>query len=194
MNKFYATLAALFILKSVVAQKVVIEETKDNFAQGNVNVYKVSIPYTPLKQIENEWKKNLKEKEAKVSENENIVFADNTAIKEFGTNTCDIYTRYQEKKDVGVVMTVAYDMGGKYLSCENDTQRCRIAKAQLKQFALGLAMASINDILKEENKKNEKLKAQQKELVEKNTDLKASVEAYKTKIAKTLKSKSKLSE
>lgn len=184
--KAFKILTASVILYSlnVQAQKVTVEENKDVFAQGTVACFKLMVPYAATKDVAKNWKSWLKEHEGKIQESNNVVFSDNTAIKEFGTGTADLYTRYEDKKQEGTLMTVAYDVNGKYVSAQEDPNKAAIIKGQLIVFGKRLAIYELDEQLKKETSKNKSLLNKKASLEQGYKDYTDAITKNKSKIEK----------
>lgn len=179
---FFSVLILGFLQSN--AQKVTIEEVNEPFSSGHVNSYKLVIPYATQGDVAKAWKSWLKGKDAKLAENKGVIFADNTVLKEFGSNTCDIYTKVCEWKNEGTIMYVAFDLGDNYLKCESSPDKCAIAKGQLNSFGFLQAKEALEEMTRTEDKKLAKLKDKQNDLEKDNKDLHQDIERLKGKIAK----------
>ncbi len=185
MNKFNFTLAALVVLTSVKAQKISVKEGSEKFSSGNHNALTTTIYETTADDAESKWKSYLKDfKNEKVKSSGNEVMGDNVLIKDWGNNPVDVYATFDEDKNAKtVVMHVAFDLGGAYLS-SSDGEKHKAAEKMVKDFAVKTTKESMGDKIKDLEKTAGKLADNQKDLEKDNKNSKADIEDYKAKIKK----------
>jgi len=185
MNKFTCTLAALVVLASVKAQKISVKDGSSSFSTGSHNAYTTTIYETTADDAESKWKSYLKDfKNEKVKSSGNEVMGDNVLIKDWGNNPVDVYATFDEdKKTKIVVMHVAYDLGGAYLS-SSDGEKHRAAEKMVKEFAIKTTKESMGDKIKDLEKIASKLADNKKDLEKENKNSKSDIEDSKAKIKK----------
>lgn len=183
MKKIVLTLAALTVLTTVEAQKISVKNSSEKFSSGSQNAYTTTIYETSKDDVESKWKSYLKDfKNEKVKSDKGEIFGDNVMIKEWGNNPVDIYTTLEEdKKTKMVVMHVAFDLGGAYLSSA-EGEKHKIAEKMVKDFAIKTTKESLGDKVKEQEKILGKLDDSQKDLEKDNKNSKSDIENYKGKI------------
>jgi chromosome segregation ATPase len=105
-------------------------------------------------------------------------------IKDWGNNTVDIYSKFDEDKDKKTItMSVAVDLGGTYLK-SSDKDKYKYMEKIVKEFAVKMTKDGIEDKVKEASGALSKLESNQKDLESKNSSLKKDIENYKEKIKK----------
>lgn len=183
MKKSLFVLGVLALGLQVKAQKISVNDGSQKFSDGSHNAYSVTIYETSKSDVESKWKSFLKDfKTEKVKTEKGELFADNVLIKEWGNNPVDIYTIFEEdKKAQTVVMHVAFDLGGAYLT-GSDGEKHSGAKKMLKDFAIKTTKESLGIKLKEQEKILSKLEDNQKDLEKENKSLKSDIDSYKSKI------------
>lgn len=183
MKKIVFTLAALTVLTSVQAQKISVKVGSETFSTGSHNAYTTTIYETSKDDVESKWKSYLKDfKNEKVKSDNGEIFGDNVMIKEWGNNPVDVYTKFEEdKKNKMVVMHVAFDLGGAYLS-SSESEKHNLAEKMVKDFAIKTTKESLGDKVKDEEKILGKLDDSQKDLEKDNRNSKSDIENYKGKI------------
>jgi uncharacterized glyoxalase superfamily protein PhnB len=185
MKKNILTLSALCLLNSVNAQKITVNDGSEKFSSGSHNAYSTTIYETSKDDVESKWKSFLKDfKNEKVKSDNGEIFGDNILIKDWGNNPVDIYSKFEENKTAKtVVMHVAFDLGGTYLSGSDGVKHSG-AKKMLKEFAIKTTKESMEEKIKDLEKIYNKLMDNQKDLEKENKSSKSDIENYKDKIQK----------
>jgi len=178
--------AAITVLKS---QSISVKEGSEKFSTGSQNALTTTIYENKMGEVMSEWKKVLKDfKNEKVKESNDEVFGDNIVIKEWGNNTSDWYTRFEEDKSSKTVkMMVAVDLGGAYVSSSSDKDKSKYIERLMKEFAVKMTKAPIEEAVKNAEKLQAKLEDQQKDLEKDKKDLEEDIVKYKNKITKAEK-------
>lgn len=177
---------ALFALTSIAsfAQKITVSESTENIGGGSNNALTVTIYEADIEDINKEWKSIMKDYHAKVSSQDNGLFADNAVIKPMGNNTVDVYSRAEKGKDNEVKFIAAFDLGGAYMSSSKHPDQYQIAKKMVYDFAMKMTKESIAGQLKAAQKVLEKMNREQKDLEKDQEERKKDIEDYKAKIKK----------
>jgi peptidoglycan hydrolase CwlO-like protein len=171
------------------AQSISTKEGNEKFSSGSQNAVITTIYENNADDVINEWKKVLKDyKYEKVKDNGGEVFGDNILIKDWGNNPVDFYTRFDEdKKDRTVKMAVAVDLGGTYLSSSGDKDKFRYVEKMVKEFAVKMTKAPIENGVKDQEKILAKLEDKQKDLEKDKKNREDDIVDYKNKISKAEK-------
>jgi hypothetical protein len=187
MKNFFLK-AFLFFSFSALAQSISVKEGKEKFSTGTQNSFIATIFGNDMQEVMTEWKKVMKDfKHEKVKENKNEVFGDNILIKEWGNNPVDIYAAFDEsKKDKTIRMAVAVDLGGAYLE-NQDKEKSRYMEKLVKEFALKMTKAPIEESIKQNQKMLSKMEDQQRDLEKEKKHLENDIISYKGKISKAEK-------
>jgi len=185
MKKIILTLTAIAALTSAKAQKITVKDGSEKFSNGSHNAYTATIYETSKDDVMSKWKSFLKDfKNEKVKTDNGEIFGDNIVIKDWGNNPVDIYTSFEEdKKEKTVVIHVAFDLGGAYLTGSNGDKHS-YAKKMVKDFAVKTTKESMGDKVKDLEKVLGKLEDNQKDLEKDNKGYKSDIEDYKAKIKK----------
>lgn len=180
------TVLALSFVTATFAQKINVTDGNTTFSSGNHNAYTTTIYETSKDNVESKWKSYLKDfKNEKIKSDNGEIFGDNVVIKDWGNNTIDIYTKFEEdKKTNTVIMYVAFDLGGAYLSSA-DVEKHNAAKKLIKDFAIKTTKETLGDKIKDQEKILGKLEDNQKDLEKENKNAKSDIENYKEKIKKS---------
>lgn len=184
MKKNILTLAVFFAI-TASAQKISVKDGSEKFSNGSHNAYTTTVYETSKDDVMSKWKSYLKDfKNEKVKTDKNEIFGDNVLIKDWGNNPVDIYTTFEEdKKTKTVIMHVAFDLGGAYLS-GSDGDKHKSAEKMVKDFAVKTTKESLGDKVKDQEKVLGKLEDNQKDLEKENKSFKSDIEDYKSKIKK----------
>jgi DNA repair exonuclease SbcCD ATPase subunit len=182
--------ASLILISSITfAQSISVKDGNEKFSTGSQHALITTIYENNNDHVISEWKKVLKDfKHEKVKDSNDEVFGDNILIKDWGNNTADFYTRFDEdKKDKTVKMSVAVDLGGTYLSSSVDKDKLHFVEKMMKEFAIKMTKAPIEEQLKSAEKTQEKMEDKQKDLEKDKKDFQEDIEDYKNKITKAEK-------
>lgn len=185
MKKNVLTIAALVALTTAQAQKIAVKDGSEKFSNGSHNAYTATIYETSKDDAMSKFKSLLKDfKNEKVKTDNGEIFGDNIVIKDWGNNPVDIYASFEEDKTAKtVVMHVAFDLGGAYLT-GSDGDKHSYAKKMVKDFAVKTTKESMGDKVKDLEKVLGKLEDNQKDLEKDNKGYKSDIEDYKAKIKK----------
>lgn len=167
------------------SQNISVQESKEKFSTGFQPSVSTSIFGNNKSEVIDEWKKILKDfKHEKVKDNDDEVFGDNIVIKDWGNNTVDVYSKFEEdKKDKVIKMSVAVDLGGKYLDTD-EKEKLEFVKKITKEFAIKMTKLPLENEIKHANKLLNKSEDQEKKLGDDKKSLLNDIEDYKNKIKK----------
>lgn len=184
MKKIFLLGLTLSIL-AVNAQDIKVKSGNEKFSSGSHDCLKTTIYYASKDDVMDKWKSKLNDfKDEKVKRNGNEIFGDNVLIKDWGNNTVDIYSTFEEDKEKKTVeMAVAVDLGGTYLT-SSDKDKYNYMEKLIKEFGKKMSKNAVEDELILAAKDLDKLEDQQKDLEKDKKDLQDNIEDYKKKIAK----------
>ena len=165
MQKLLITLSFILFTLLSFGQIGTIDEINDAMSQGVQRGLKVLIPETNKKQVTKSWEKLMKDYDAKTEKvkKEDDYRSLNASIPSISDRPLTAYAVFQETPE-GVYMNVFFDIGGSYLNSETNAEKLDAAKKILTSFAKNTTIAAIEDQIKDENKKLEKLEREQKTL------------------------------
>ena len=126
--------------------KIGVSEKSVGFESGNHNAFTVIVYECSSKDVEKHWKKEMKDMKANVSSKKNEMKGDDAKIKDMGENTFDIYAITNET-DNGIELSVAYDLGGAFLSSGQHAEQSKIIKDLMYDFAVKSTKEGIRGIL-----------------------------------------------
>lgn len=173
---------AAFTLNS---QDIKVKSGNEKFSSGSHDCLKTTIYYTSKDDVMDKWKSKLNDfKDEKVKRSGNEIFGDNILIKDWGNNTVDIYSSFEEDKEKKTVeLAVAVDLGGAYLA-SSDKDKYNYMEKLMKEFAKKMSVKAVEDELETVSKALGKLEDQQSDLEKEKKNLQGDIEDYKKKIAK----------
>lgn len=186
MKKNILLIVSVLTATTVSAQKINIKEGSESFSTGRQNALTTTIYENTKDNVESKWKSLLKDfKNEKVKEQKGEIFGDNVVIKDWGNDPVDVYTTFEEdKKAKTVVMHVAFDLGGAYMSSSSHKDKYNYAEKMVKEFAIKMTKEPLEEKVKDAEKALSKLEDNQKDLEKENRGLKSDIESYKEKIKK----------
>ena len=118
---FVAFMVALF----ATAQKIEVKEDKANLGGAKNPVLTVVISEADKSTVEKAWKSLMKDYNAKVSGKDEM-FSDNATITDISANTIDVYSTAEEKNST-ILFTVAFDLGGAFISSSTHSTEYKVA-------------------------------------------------------------------
>lgn len=186
MKKNILLIVSVLTATTISAQKINIKEGSESFSTGKQNAITTTIYENTKDNVESKWKSLLKDfKNEKVKEQKGEIFGDNVVIKDWGNDPVDVYTTFEEdKKAKTVVMHVAFDLGGAYMSSSSHKDKFNYAEKMVKDFAVKMTKEPLEEKVKDSEKALGKLEDNQKDLEKENKNLKSDIESYKDKIKK----------
>lgn len=167
------------------AQDIKVKSGNEKFSSGSHDCLKTTIYYASKDDVMDKWKSKLNDfKDEKVKRSGNEIFGDNILIKDWGNNTVDIYSSFEEDKEKKTVeLAVAVDLGGAYLA-SSDKDKYNYMEKLMKEFAKKMSVKAVEDELETVSKALGKLEDQQSDLEKEKKNLQGDIEDYKKKIAK----------
>ena len=185
MKKLRSTLFALFLSGLALGQSIKVNEATEKVGDGIHPAFVTYIYECTADDVEKELKSLLKNFKSDKISGKDGVSADNIIIPAITDGTMDVYARAEKIKDNETKLIVAFDMGGAYISSGlNNKVVFDAATKMVSDFARKMSKDAIAEKVKDAQRALEKLKEQQKELEEKNSDLNKDIDNYKYKIKK----------
>ena len=177
------TISILILLSSLVysQKKVKVTTGSEKFSVGRVDVMIANIYEADRKYVEKAWKKLMKRYSGKVSSKAEIVSTD-VIIKRMTDKRVDVYALIKEGSDETVIIEVAIDLGGAFLSKTQHPEKFKTAEAILRDFAVEVSKEAVREQIEDQEKILGKFQNEQDKLEKNNTNLKQSIEDYKLKI------------
>jgi hypothetical protein len=176
------TLSIFLITLSSFAQKIKVAESEERIAGGKNPVLVVSIYETSVEDAGSKWRSLMKDYKGKVKMDDEIK-SDNTVISAINdNNTIDISAKIEKVTDHEIKLTVAFNLGGAFLSSANNKDKCNAAKTFLSDFAVKTTKEAIAGLRKVAERQFSDLESQQRDLEKKQEKLTSSIEDYKQKI------------
>lgn len=180
--KYSFTLALALMAFSAFAQKIKVTDSDERIGGGKNPALVVSIYDATLDDVRSEWKSLMKGYKAKVDMKDEI-FADNAIITTINdNNTIDIYAKMEKAGDEETKLTVAFNLGGAFLSSSVNKDKFNEAKKIVNEFAIKTTREAIAGKRKAAEKVYGNLQDDQHDLEKKHEKLTSNVEDYKAKI------------
>ncbi|MBI3500289.1 MAG: hypothetical protein HY063_00695 [Bacteroidetes bacterium] len=187
MKNIFLAGAITFLIGAITAasaQKINIKvtESTERIGGGKNPAFVVSVYDAAPDDVESKWKSLMKDYRAKVSMKDEV-FADNAVISEInGNNTIDVYAKAEKVKDDETKLTVAFDLGGAFLSSSASKDKFNEAKKIVNDFAVKTTKDAIAGKRKAAEKIFNSLEDDQHDLEKQQKKLNSNVEDYKAKI------------
>jgi len=180
--KMYRLIFILMLMTSVVsAQKISIEHALEQLGEGYNSAFRVKIPHATMKSVEKKWNSFLKDNNAKVKSSKGQIRGENAVINGIGPDTLQIFSRVMEDAD-GVVLKVAFNKGGTFISPESDASYNSRLEQILSDFAFTLSKEGLDDklelatrLLKDSQKEQSSLEKSNENLSEDNESMKKKI-------------------
>jgi len=186
MKKQILTIAIAISSLQFFAQDIKVKESNESFSNGGHNALTVTLYVTDIDMVEKEWKSQMKDfGYDKSNEKGGEYFFDNVLMKQLGNNTLDVYSKVTELKgDKAVQLSVAFDLGGAYLSSSEHKDKFEYVKKMIHDFAVKITKEALDDQIKNAGKVLSTLQGKQSSLEKDNKGLASDIEDYNKKIKK----------
>lgn len=186
MKKHILTIAIAISSLQFFAQDIKVKESNESFSNGSHNALSVTLYVTDVSMVEKEWKSRMKDfGYDKSSEKKDEYFFDNVIMKELGNNTMDVFSKVTENKsEKTVTLTVAFDLGGAYLSSSEHKDKFEYVKKMMHDFAVKITKEELDDQIKAAGKVLSNLQGKQSDLEKDNKGLADDIVNYNQKIKK----------
>ena len=184
--KYILSVFSLLMALPMWGQKIDVKEGNEKLGGAFHAALTVVIYEADAPMILKAWKKIMKDSNAKVKNSDDEVFADNATFTDVSPNTVDVYASIQ-KENEGVRFSVAFDLGGTYLSAEQNSGGFRAAKKMVYQYALEVTKEALQQQIKNMESDIKKMEWKENDLQTENDHLHRDIDTYKEKIIKAEK-------
>lgn len=180
--KYILTLSLFLITISSFAQKIKVTESEERIAGGKNPALVVTIHDATVEEVTTKWKSLMKDYKGKLKTDDEVK-SDNTIISSINdNNTIDISAKIEKVNDTETKLTVAFYLGGAYISTANNKDKCNAAKTFVSDFAVKTTRDAIAGKRKVAEKQLSTLQDEQRDLEKKHEKLVSSAADYKQKI------------
>jgi len=182
--------ASLLLISSSIlnAQNydIKVKEENEKFSSGSQNCLSVIIYENELDAVDKEFKSLMKDfGYDKQSSDGDLHFYDNVKFKDLGNNPADVYSKVEKAKEPKTVkISVAFDLGGAYMSSSQHKDKYEYFRKMLNEFAVKLTKEAVNEQLKVANKVLSGYEDKQASLEKDNKNLDEDIKSYNEKIKK----------
>jgi hypothetical protein len=166
----------------VSAQKIKVEEEKNNIGGGKNPSLVVRIYEASEDDIYSGWKSVMKGYNGKISSKDGGHMADNVVIKDLSNNTCDVYYKVEKVSDKESKLIVSVNLGGAFMNPSDHSTQTAYFKKLMLDFATKTSKEAIAQELKDAQKALSKIQSAQHDLEKEQDGLKKDIDNYKSKI------------
>lgn len=147
------TLLLTILCFSVLSMFAQINEGASSMSKGNENAFTLELRQTQEKEISKAWEKFIKGYKGKVKKDKKSgeILADDCQIKEMSSNTVDVYSSVRQSGE-NTILTVWYDLGGAFLNSGMHGDKIPVVEKMLKEFAINVDIAAVEEDLKNQEK------------------------------------------
>jgi molecular chaperone DnaK (HSP70) len=178
------TTVTLMTIQGVWAQtEISLREETQAFSLGSKNALVVTIPYANKDILEKELKSELKDWGGKYNSSKDEFSMMQGAPKFMESKAFDAYARILPGQDGALKVAFGIDLGGAFLSSREHSQQFTAMSNKIKEFAKRVSKASLDEVLKADQKNLESMEKAQKDLEKEKSSLEKDIEDYKKKIA-----------
>lgn len=173
----------LFPFSMIIAQEDIIVSLKNkSFSIGEVASFVVFIPQAKYEQVNKDWEKYLKQntKEKTIVENGEVIIL-NKLYEKISPSPINIYS-YTKEYEGEIMLVVALEMNGQYISREMDEEIYIPAKKYIRDFAIESYKNAVADELKEEEKALKKLENQKSSLMNSRESINTEINQFERNI------------
>lgn len=175
-------------LISVIGFAQTVTETEAYIAGAKQNALVGRIPKGDIEQVSKEWKNLMKKCKGSVSGKDEL-FADNAIIKSISENPMDVYARVEKGRDDEIKITVAFDLGGYFMTSSQQPVLFKNAQKFIEKFVVSQSKSAYKNTLKGEEKvlsalekDKKKLEKENSKIAKKNDDLRKQIQDNMQKI------------
>ncbi len=147
-------LLVIFLLASTVlfSQKISVGETTERIGGSRNNAFVVQIHQVSEKEVEREFRNYLRSSNAKVSRKRGELRGENANIPSISDRPINIYAKIKDVNNNSVELTVAFDLGGTFLSSGMHPSQTDRAKDILRNFSKDITANAFSQILRDEER------------------------------------------
>lgn len=178
-NLILLSAVLIFTVQAYSQKKIKVEEKSD----GGHKALVVTIYEASSSDVEKAWKSEMKKLGAKVSIKSDI-FADDAKMKAIGDNTFDVYAKVRKAGDEAVILTVAVDLGGIYMSSGKHGKEYKAMRDLVYKFAVKTTKTAIAGQLKIAEKVLSVIEKEKKALVKDNEKMHKNIKDNEERIKK----------
>jgi hypothetical protein len=184
MKKLITFIVSVSFSFLLVAQEIEVKETTEKIANGTNPVLTVMVYEVDQTTVEKAWKNLMKDYDAKVTYKSEI-FADNAKIDDISAYTVDVYAiaQKEDKKESGIKLIVAFDLGGAFLTSSTHPAAYKAAEKIMIKFAVDISKEAVKEKLEAAQKEQKELESDLLNLKKKNDKLHSEIKDYQDKIA-----------
>ena len=177
------TLSFLLFTLLSFSQKIKVSESDERIAGGKNPALTVSIYEASVDEVRSKWKSQMKDFKSKKIDMSDEIKADNAVITAINdNNSIDISAKIEKVNDTETKLTVAFNLGGAFLSSSINKDKFNEAKRIVNEFAVKTTKDAIAGMRKAEEKKLANLQDEQHDLEKRQEKLASSIEDYNQKI------------
>ncbi len=171
--------ACCLVSSQIVAQKITVAESSENFGEGFNAAIKLFVPHTNAKTMEKKWISFLKDYRAKVKSNKDEIDAQNFVLK--AKDTLQVFSRINESTE-GVTLVASFMRENVYISKSTSESDFDKLSRMLHDFVLPVAKDALDkkietstDILEEKTKDRDNLVKRNEHLHDANEKMKGEI-------------------
>lgn len=176
-----SVITSLFYNIAFAQEQVTIEKTQMTTESGIIPAYKVYIPQTIQSKVIKEWgrmviSETVRKGRKKPAVTKAEYSIDSVFIKHIAEEPLNLRSSFMQKNN-GVEIVTAFNHNGQYIDSTNILMDERVL-LYIRKFAITQYLEAVNDELKSEERKLEKLNEQLDQLVKQNTRYKKNISTY----------------
>lgn len=188
-NVFLTVLTCFITLSMAVAQKSLeVRESQLAMSAGMKPGFTVTLTGMTQETVSDAWEAYLRDYNGKTkySKKAKEFFTDDATIKKMSDNSVDIYSTVTEK-DNDAQLTAWFDLGGAYLSSSMHPDKISTVQNMMKDFVLGVSKSTLEEEIKEQQKRLEKMEGELKGLEKDKASMERDIYDWENRIVDTRK-------
>jgi hypothetical protein len=188
MKKIVLSLLIIFITTAInlksIAQKTVVTETTESLG-GTVNpAFSVFIDNAEFKNVVKAWKTLFEDHRGKIVTNKKDINISNAEFPLLSATPVAVFSRISSDK-LGVKVVAAFNKEGQYVCTKFLPAETDVAKKIVYDFAVSIKKAMVQAELDEACKVLEKMRDENKNLLNKIEGLNKDIQSYNKKVSKS---------
>jgi hypothetical protein len=152
MKKIGLLIVLGLLTSFIFAQRITVKESSEKLADGLNNAFTVVVYQSTEKEVEKEFRNYLKSNKAKVGKKKGEIFGENAEINLISDRPINVYAKTSTNKDNDIELSVAFDLGGAFLSSKMHSDQAKTVENILKDFSRDIAEKAFEELLKNEQR------------------------------------------
>lgn len=189
MKRFVVLILLVLASYLVFSQRINVRETTERIGGDRNNAFVVPVYQVSERDVERQFRRFLRSNNAKVNTRRGEMRGEGTELSAISDRPINVFAKFDDKKENTVEITVAFDLGGAFLSSGLHPSQADAAKRILQDFSRELTSEAFSEIIREQerdisrrDRQFSRLVRDKEDLEKENRDLQRSIERNTSRI------------